>query len=60
MAATTTTTKMTVWQAPSGRLHLRASCSGGAGPSRMTKIRVTQEQFTAATRCRCLPTWKAN
>jgi hypothetical protein len=55
---------MTVFRAPSGRLHLRPSCSGGAAVKRMSKLQITEAEFAAADRCRCLtkfrPTPKGN
>lgn len=50
--------RMEVWQAPSGRLHLRQGCSGGAPRNRMRRLRISREEFDAATRCRCLSTWR--
>jgi hypothetical protein len=50
--------KMTVYRSPSGRYHLRASCSGG-GPSRhMIRMEITRDQFYEASRCPCLRTWR--
>jgi hypothetical protein len=45
---------MVVWRAPSGRHHLRPTCSGGAARSRMTRVTVTERQFADLDRCRCL------
>jgi hypothetical protein len=50
--------KMLVWKAPSGILHLRATCSGAASRNDMRKIRITKDQFSKAVRCRCLQTFR--
>ena len=56
--------KMTLWQAPSGRLHLHPSCSGGTSKARITKVKVTKEQFEQARTedkiCRCLRRWRSD
>lgn len=45
---------MTVWQSPSGNLHLRRSCSG-AGPARnMRLVQVAREPWSHEKHCRCL------
>jgi hypothetical protein len=46
--------KLTVWQSPSGKLHLRRSCSG-AGPARnMTLVQMTPVPWDHEKHCRCL------
>jgi hypothetical protein len=50
--------EMTVWCAPSGRLHSFRRCSGAGPEARVKMIRVTREQFTAAVRCPCLPEFR--
>lgn len=51
---------MTVWRAPSGRLHLRKGCSGGTTGARIAKI--TYQEYALGTRCPCLERagWKAD
>lgn len=45
---------MTVWQSPSGNLHLRRTCSG-AGPARnMRLVQVPREPWSHEKHCRCL------
>lgn len=46
--------KLTVWQSPSGNLHLRRSCSG-AGPARnMRLVHMTPVPWDHEKHCRCL------
>lgn len=53
------TDKMTVWRAPSGRLHRRKTCTGGT--SQAKRVLVTDTEFAAAPRCRCIQSgWAAD
>jgi hypothetical protein len=56
------TERMKVWKSPSGRLHLRNTCSGSGGPSTRARggrwILVTESAFATAERCRCLPRFR--
>jgi hypothetical protein len=42
-----TSVKLTLWRSPSGRLHLRQTCSGGGPANRMRRVRVTVEDLQA-------------
>jgi hypothetical protein len=45
---------MTVWVAPSGRMHARGTCSGGSSSRSMTRGTIGREQYEQGDRCRCL------
>ncbi len=36
-----------LWRSPSGRLHLRQTCSGGAPAQRMTPVRIPESELEA-------------
>lgn len=52
--------RMTVWQSASGRIHAYWQCSAAGPKSLQKRIKVTAEQYDAATRCRCLRGWKTS
>jgi hypothetical protein len=62
MANRTDPERMKVWRSPSGRLHLRNTCSGSGGPTTRTRggkwIQVTKAELAASDRCRCLPRFR--
>ena len=45
---------MTVWQSPSGQLHLRRSCSGAGPAKNMRLVQVAREPWNHEKHCRCL------
>lgn len=55
-----TVARMTVWQSPSGRTHLRQRCSGGGMANKMRRVKLTEAQFNelgpypTGKQCRCL------
>lgn len=50
--------KRRFYNAPSGRLHRQATCSGGAGKRRMVPTMLTFSEWEEITdKCRCALTW---
>jgi len=47
------TTQHVFWRAPSGFIHSMATCSGGPGAHRMTKVMLNPDQFRTAAKCKC-------
>jgi hypothetical protein len=42
------------WRSPSGRIHQRRHCTGAGPASRVRRVRLTEAEFLASDRCRCV------
>lgn len=54
--------RMTLWRAPSGRLHVNRRCSSNGVPARAVKVRLERDEYATAAlagqMCPCVRTWR--